>query len=640
MPQDDLKFSYQEAKEIIQANKTYKEVSDEIKERKRRAGDSLEQASSKTSTTEESLVQKKKRYQRQVKSQLEELLELQFLSSGSGNDNSNYIKRKFTQTLLEIKPKLKSIVEKETISALGCSQEQKYVAGDIYIKVSAIDPSKRLKVSPDEPGSIGIYESSDTGVGVTPYSMNRQLYTRLQNLNVPFSTSYNTDYIGKSGQALFDIEYVTQDNFGNTGEFYKVSVRDRQNGENLVTEFLTDYYKTIEVLDLRNFAAQLANVLTGLLDMELVVGTQQIGVEGKFFKILTRILGLCFDNRVEIDVAGTSKISELDGIDDTFFEMTDQDLREIDNFISNVKQGVVEFVDCDNIKLPLDRQNVLNQLQLLDVQVDGNQNDYDSEVVDGLVDSIVSQWEIEFPKLELRHNLTKDFLKNYPLAITLGILGPKMLLPLLIMGKSLQKNAIDDINDLNDFIRQYKKMIINLTSKIAALFIETLFNIIKKDLLNLVSSILIDVINESKKARYSMIYRLLVLAQQVGLLIDDYRKCKNVIDNILLILAATKNVAAGKKQLPYPALLLAPTLPGFSTTRASINVIQELQKAGINTGPNPDGTVNKGVLAEIQRITGVQKESDENGKVEFALPPSPITPAMTLPPIKLVGKTM
>jgi len=640
MPQDDLKFSYQEAKELIQANKTYKEVSDTIKERKRRAGDSLEQASSKTSTTEESLVQKKKRYQRQVKSQLEELLELQFLSSGSGNDNSNYIKRKFTQTLLEIKPKLKSIVEKETISALGCSQEQKYVSGDIYIKVSAIDPSKRLKVSPEEPGSIGIYESVDTGVGTTPYSMNRQLYTRLQNLNVPFSTSYNTDYIGKSGQALFDIEYVTQDNFGNTGEFYKVSVRDRQNGENLVTEFLTDYYKTIEVLDLRNFAAQLANVLTGLLDMELIVGTEQIAVEGKFFKILTRILGLCFDNRVEIDVSGNSKVSELDGIDDTFFEMTDQDLREIDNFISNVKQGVVEFVDCDNVKLPLDRQNVLNQLYLLDVNVDGNQNDYDSETVDGLIDSIVSQWEIEFPKLELRHNLTKDFLKNYPLAITLGILGPKMLLPLLIMGKSLQKNAIDDINDLNDFIRQYKKMIINLTSKIAALFIETLFNIIKKDLLNLVSSILIDIVNESKQARYTMIYRLLVLAQQVGLLIDDYRKCKNVIDNILLVLAATKNVLAGKKQLPYPALLLAPTLPGFSSTRASINVIQELQKAGINTGPNPDGTVNKGVLSEIQRITGVQKESDENGKVEFALPPTPITPAMTLPPIKLVGKSM
>jgi hypothetical protein len=355
---------------------------------------------------------------------------------------------------------------------------------------------------------------------------------------------------------------------------------------------------------------------------------------------LTRILGLCFDNRVEIDVSGNSKVSELDGIDDTFFEMTDQDLREIDNFISNVKQGVVEFVDCDNVKLPLDRQNVLNQLYLLDVNVDGNQNDYDSETVDGLIDSIVSQWEIEFPKLELRHNLTKDFLKNYPLAITLGILGPKMLLPLLIMGKSLQKNAIDDINDLNDFIRQYKKMIINLTSKIAALFIETLFNIIKKDLLNLVSSILIDIVNESKQARYTMIYRLLVLAQQVGLLIDDYRKCKNVIDNILLVLAATKNVLAGKKQLPYPALLLAPTLPGFSSTRASINVIQELQKAGINTGPNPDGTVNKGVLSEIQRITGVQKESDENGKVEFALPPTPITPAMTLPPIKLVGKSM
>jgi len=640
MPQDDLKFSYQEAKEKIQATKTYKEVSDEIKERKRRAGDSLEQSRSKTSTTEESLVQKKKRYQREVKNQLEELLELQFISSGSGNDNTNYLKRKFNQTLLEIQPKLKNLVEKEVISALGCSQEQKYNSGDIYIKVSAVDPAKRLKTSPSEQGSIGLYESQDTSVGTTPYSMNRQLYNRLQNLNVPFSQSYNSDYLGKSGQPLFDITYVTVDNFGNTGEFYKVSVRDRQNGENLVTEFLTDYYKTINLLDLRNFAAQLANILTGLLDIELVIGTDQLAVNGKFFQILTRILGLCFDNRAEIDVAGTSKVSELDGIDDTFFEMTDQDLREIDNFISNVKLGVVEFEDCGNVKLPLDTQNVFNQLYLLDVLPDGNINSYEEDVMDGVVDSIVSQWEIEYPTLELRHNITKDFLKNYPLAITISILGPKLLLPLLVMGKSLQKNAIDDINDLNDFMRHYKKMIINITSRIAALFIETLFNIIKKDLLNLVSSIILDIVNESKKARYSMIYRLLVLAQQVGLLIDDYRKCKNVIDNILLVFAATQNVAAGKKQLPYPALLLAPTLPGFSTTRASINVIQELQKAGINTGPNPDGTVNKGVLAEIQRITGFQKEEDENGKVEFALPPTPITPAMTLPPIKLVGKKM
>jgi hypothetical protein len=77
---------------------------------------------------------------------------------------------------------------------------------------------------------------------------------------------------------------------------------------------------------------------------------------------MQRILGLCFDNRREIDVSGVAKIAELDGVDDGFFELTEVDLRNIEVKIANVQNGVMEFEDFNNVKLPLDYEVLFYQL--------------------------------------------------------------------------------------------------------------------------------------------------------------------------------------------------------------------------------------------------------------------------------------
>jgi hypothetical protein len=56
------------------------------------------------------------------------------------------------------------------------------------------------------------------------------------------------------------------------------------------------------------------------------------------------------DNKTEIDVSGVAKVAELDGVDDSFFEFTEIDLRNIDLTVNNIKNGVVEYENCDNIK--------------------------------------------------------------------------------------------------------------------------------------------------------------------------------------------------------------------------------------------------------------------------------------------------
>jgi len=61
------------------------------------------------------------------------------------------------------------------------------------------------------------------------------------------------------------------------------------------------------------------------------------------------------------------------------------------------------------------------------------------------------------------------------------------------------------------------------------------------------------------------------------------------------------------------------------------NTIQELEKSGLPTGPLPDGSPNLGLIAAASSLKGSSKESQENGKIEFAIPPLAVGIVTTAP---------
>ena len=83
--------------------------------------------------------------------------------------------------------------------------------------------------------------------------------------------------------------------------------------------------------------------------------------------------------------------------------------------------------------------------------------------------------------------------------------------------------------------------------------------------------------------------------------------------------------------LPLPLLYACALLPGFSATRANINVIKELQKFGFNTGTLPSGAPNKDVLSKQSVVKGYSDEFAENNKVSIGLPPIPAALVATAP---------
>jgi hypothetical protein len=206
------------------------------------------------------------------------------------------------------------------------------------------------------------------------------------------------------------------------------------------------------------------------------------------------------------------------------------------------------------------------------------------------------------------------------------------------MLKSIGNTISDSINSLMDFAKQFRTFFINLSSKIGAIFVQELFNLIKKDIKNLLQSVIQDLAKERVAKKYIMILKLIQLLLVVAEFISDWRRCKSVIDEILWLLKIATSGVGGNSDIPLPLLFGSQLLDGYSETRAFIGAIEELQKLGIPTGPMPDGSPNLDVLKILGQFKAASKEESENGKVQIAIGPLTMTPAGLTVPSSAYGK--
>lgn len=134
----------------------------------------------------------------------------------------------------------------------------------------------------------------------------------------------------------------------------------------------------------------------------------------------------------------------------------------------------------------------------------------------------------------------------------------------------------------------------------------------------MIGIVLKDVVNSKTKKKLRIILRYVKIAVAVAQLVSDYRKCKNLLDDIVQLLRLINQVIPiPKPEIPPPLLALTPLLPGTSPERSTINTIELLQSYGIPTGPMPDGSPNLMTLFVYAVDQGIDKEIAENGKVEI-----------------------
>lgn len=663
----DLNSSAQEISSKINSSKTAVETLKTKKNLKSSLANSASEGLGNISSQLDKIKDLQKRFQREPPNSMDQLLNFLSQTRGSGSETFRYLRRKILEAASKIEPKVSEILKEETLTALGCSQQQTYKGVSaqsiqlqplplrpqqegIYIPVNSVDFFSNLKKAPESNFGKVYYERPEPTAdnkyiafgGVEPYPMNKQLYRIMDSTNSGKSLSQilGKNYQGKSGQNLFDVQYTKTNNFGINGDYFRVLLIDREDNSgstaNKVFEFISDYYSTIKLVDQVDLGAQIVNIISGAMSISANVGFGELNNQSRFSLLVQRILGLCFDSRREIDVSGVAKIAELDGVDDSFFELNEIDLRKLDLRISNVQNGVMEFEDCENVKLPVNTQVLVDQLIDFRAQT-GQTTEEVVSTLEQIIDSISEnpEWKLKIPSnFNTDVAINKNVIKQIPLAIAAGVLTPKVLLPIFTLGAVIQSAAtytynqavtsantfISSANTItssgsniitsgSDFLKKWKTFSINLISKINAEFLAVLYELLKKDIINLLSSIISDISKSKMLKKYALILNLLSILIAVAQLVKDYRRCKSLLDDILTIFNLLSSSGLfGKNDVPLAALLASKFLPGFSPERAFINVVEELQSIGIPTGVMPDGSPNLMLLYNLANQQGTEKE--------------------------------
>jgi hypothetical protein len=683
----DITSAEQAIQSKIDAYKTYREIAVAQKKLLKEQGNSISAASSQITSQLNKIQELQKRFQRDPPNSMDNLLNFLGLTQGTGGATAKYLRTKILEAAAQIEPSLVGILKEETIKALGCSVEQTYTgfslgsldltpmplrpqAEGIYIPVNSLDFFSSLKQSPQTNFGKVYYEKEDPSAdpifvpygGEVPFPMNKQLFDLMtqDNAGRSYSQINGKYYLGKSEQPLYDLQYTNVNSFGVTGDYLRVFLIDRKDEEtgeiiNNVGQFISDYYSTIKLVDTVDIGAQIVNLISGAIDYDVQIGVGQLTDQSKFALIAQRILGLCFDNRTEIDVSGVSKIAELDGVDDSFFELNEIDLRNIEVQISNVQNGVMEFEDCGNIRLPVDSTVLMDELINFRNSLSGDTLEQQVQTLSETIDSISDNpsWSLDVPtNLNVKLSIDKNVIKKIPLAIFAAVLTPKNLLPLYTLlsvvqsataftynqvvtevnqniaevgnlGASVGTQGSNIINNSEDFLKKYRTFCIEVLSRINVEFLKVLYDILKRDIINLTGLILKDLIESKLKKKYTIINSLVAVTLAVSALVGivEFRKCKSLMDNILFLLNLA-NKGLGRQtpnEIPLPLLLLSGNLPGYSPERATINAFELLQSVGIPTGTLPDGSPNLMGLYTKLTNQAVDKEESENGKVEIAI---------------------
>ena len=197
-----------------------------------------------------------KRYQRNVPTSMDQLTKLLGLTKGTGGPSMKFIRNLILKSAIKAESEVKTIITEEALKSLGCSQEQTYKANTeqavsnfdtlptnstIYIPVQSLDAitlaNGMLKQNIQTPVGKILYESYPPTVqdnimrpygGKVPFPFNRILSGIQSNNGRTFNQQYGKYYQGVSGQKLFDIKYTTTNEYGVTGNYYRVALINRE----------------------------------------------------------------------------------------------------------------------------------------------------------------------------------------------------------------------------------------------------------------------------------------------------------------------------------------------------------------------------------------------------------------------------
>jgi hypothetical protein len=119
-----------------------------------------------------------------------------------------------------------------------------------------------------------------------------------------------------------------------------------------------------------------------------------------------------------------------------FFELTELDLRKIEQKIANIQKGVVTFVECNNVDLPVDADSILNALENLRFIPDSDLVDAADKITQTLAEN--PQWQGLVLTGNVKATIDTNFVKLIVQGLISAVLSPKVILPIFYHLESIR----------------------------------------------------------------------------------------------------------------------------------------------------------------------------------------------------------
>ena len=537
----------------------------------------------------------------------------------SKNKLKQYATKSVEKTLSFSKQIVLDNVQKVFFAGNGICGNNTTITGDtINIKPSEIDFLNMLTLDPSTPSGQIMYEPTTSVSG--KIKINRNLYTSFG--GVPYHvTSINNNELFTS-------------TWNSTTQEFKITGLTQGGSIIKVSEFLSDYYSSIEFPD-----------ISGITKTAMLMTLQGDGTESTSFnfgmnnldRLTSKLCAICgnptntsnlsnqnatdLTNETDEDISSYFNFDDVEGI-----SLDDEDLRH---------RRVLRFTDCNNFEVPVNPVIIEGFTYMSNKK---NLNDLVASTLSMAATDAYVQSGSNIPLETFNLFLLTSLIKNLPKALISSVLSPKMILPVLVIYKMFKSSTTIDVKDL---MKQLSRLFYGIVKDLFWIFIQTFWTFIKIDLMALILK-MVNKILKNKYKRYLIIITTLI-ALLTKILQSNINSCQDLYGTILTTINTSLSTG-GSFKLPGTLLTLSDSLPGYSQDRAFLNIIERIEASGIPMGPiNGEPNNLSSVIKSI--IDGHTEEMDlhsfvkvSNKAMVLASPSGPVV----VPPglLNSVGKMM
>ena len=409
-----------------------------------------------------------------------------------------------------------------------------------------------------------------TGTGQIYYEPKKNTgYVKMNtNLFNCFSQNGIKSFYTRNDTKLFDYSFDS-----NTQKFH-ISNLTGISGTTLLRDFMTGYYSSIEHVD---FDSVLKTAMMMTLNGD---GSEPVGLNvamNDLNRILSKLCAFCGNSQTAVknmNQTTNTQFNENDEDVESYFDFNDVEGIDLDGESDRLNK-VLRFADCNNFTIPVNTTH-MEDFIYLPKNIDKGIND---TLFNAAVDAH-NQSDSSIPLQNFHINLLNSFILNLPKALIAAVLSPKYFFPILVVYKAIG----GAINDAKDLMRKLYKLFNTIIKKLLWKFRDYFWQLVKPDLIAFLLGIGKKILTNKIKRYLAIIKGLIALLTRI--IAIGIASCKGLfglinssIDKLLSL-----GQIAGTQVPPGFLLSLSYLLGGESPDLLKIQILQDLQTKGVNTG--------------------------------------------------------